>query len=51
MPHLLYTILFAILISGAAGLPGKRFSHAAYVFFSCMATVIAGSWIMFVVHG
>jgi hypothetical protein len=48
MSHLTYTILFAALVSGAIGLTGKS---TAYVFLSCMVTVVAGSWIMFWIHG
>jgi hypothetical protein len=48
MSHLTYTVLFAALISGATGLSGKR---TAYTFLSCMGAVVAGSWVMFWIHG
>jgi hypothetical protein len=55
MSHLTYSILFGALVSGAIGLTGKlttvaRLYRTAYVFLSCMATVVAGGWIMFWIH-
>jgi hypothetical protein len=54
--HLAYTLLFALLVSAAAALPGNRPARdracaAAYTFVSCTLTVIAGSWVMFWIHG
>jgi hypothetical protein len=56
MSHLTYTILFGALVSGAIGLTSNgagaaRFYRTAYVFLSCMVTVVAGGWIMFWIHG
>lgn len=56
MPHLIYTLLFAILFAGVEALLGKRTSRerlyrAAYMFASCMVAVVAGGWIMFLIHG
>jgi hypothetical protein len=49
-------ILFAILIAAVDALLGKRTSRerlyrAAYMFASCMVAVVAGGWIMFLIHG
>ena len=56
MPHLTWTLLLAILISFATALPGnggarERVYRAAYTFFSCMIAVIAGGWLMYLIHG
>jgi hypothetical protein len=56
MPHLAYTLLFAILIACAEAVIGKRTSRerlfrAVYMFASCMVAVVAGGWIMFMIHG
>ncbi len=56
MPHLIYTLLFAILLSAVDALLGKRtlrerVYRAAYMFASCMVAVVAGGWIMFLIHG
>jgi hypothetical protein len=49
-------MLFAILLAVVDALLGKRTSRerlyrAAYVFASCMVAVVAGGWIMFLIHG
>ncbi len=56
MPHLLFTALLALTISALVGRLGKRTRRERLVhgvwFFACsMAAVIAGSWLMFIVHG
>jgi hypothetical protein len=56
MPHLAWTLLLAILISAATALPGdraarQRLAAAAYTFVSCTLTVLAGSWLMYLIHG
>jgi hypothetical protein len=56
MPHLIYTLLFAILLAAVEALLGKRTARerlyrAAYMFTSCMVAVVAGGWIMFLIHG
>jgi hypothetical protein len=56
MPHLTWTLLLAILISFATALPGDRSARervyrAAYTFFSCTLAVIAGGWLMYLIHG
>jgi hypothetical protein len=54
--HLVYTLFLALLVAGASSLPGNRPNRdracaAAYTFLSCTLTVIAGSWVMFWIHG
>jgi hypothetical protein len=56
MSHLNYTLLMALLISGAVAVPGDRSGRervyaAAYVFLACLASVFAGGWFMRLVHG
>jgi hypothetical protein len=55
MPHLPFTFLLAALTAGAAALPGARAArerafHAIYLFFTSIAAIAAGSWIMFLIH-
>ena len=55
MTHLTYTVLFAILISVALAVTGQRSPrlrawHAAWVFSGCICSVVAGAWIMFLIH-
>lgn len=56
MPHLTYTFLMALLVSGATALPGngggrERCYRAMYAFLGCTASVLAGGWLMHFVHG
>jgi hypothetical protein len=56
MPHLSFTLLLAILISAATALLGDRPArdrvyHAAYLVLSCVVATLAGSWIMYLIHG
>jgi hypothetical protein len=56
IPHLIVTALLAMAISGLIALLGRRSGrerayHAGYLFVSCMATVVAGSWFMYLIHG
>jgi len=56
MPHLILTALLALAISGLIALLGRRSRrervyHAGYLFVCCMASVVAGSWFMYFVHG
>ena len=56
MPHLPYTFLLAALTAGASALPGataarERACHALYLFFASIAAIVAGSWIMYLIHG
>jgi hypothetical protein len=50
------TILLALAISAVVATLGRRkmgerLSHAGWLFVSCMASVVAGSWIMHLIHG
>lgn len=56
MPHLLWSLLLAGLLSGAAAIPGDRQARervcaAAYTFLSCTFAIFAGSWAMHFIHG
>ena len=56
MSHLAFTLLLAVLISAATALLGNRSArdrvhHAAYLVLSCLIATIAGSWIMYLIHG
>jgi hypothetical protein len=56
MPHIIWTLLLAILVSAASALPGnrahrERLCAAVYTFLSCTITVFAGGWLMYLIHG
>ena len=56
MSHLSYTLLMAVLISGAVAVPGDRSARekvyaATYTFLACMVSISAGGWFMRLVHG
>ena len=56
LPHPVLTALAAIAIAGIAALLGKRSVrerayHAGYLFAGCIAGVVAGSWVMYLIHG
>ncbi|MGA3016664.1 MAG: hypothetical protein ABSF62_06055 [Bryobacteraceae bacterium] len=56
MPHLPFTFLLAALTAGASALPGARATrerawHALYLLFTSIAAIVAGSWIMYLIHG
>jgi hypothetical protein len=56
VPHFMLTVLLAILISGVIALLGRRSRrervyHAGYLFVCCIASVVAGSWFMYFIHG
>jgi hypothetical protein len=56
VPHLFLTALLAMTIAGIAALLGnrsrrERLYHAGWLFTGCMAGVVAGSWLMYLVHG
>lgn len=55
MSHLNLTIFFALLVSGAEALLDRRkarerLGRAGYLFASSMAAIVAGGWIMFLIH-
>ena len=56
MPHLAFTLLVAVLLSVALSLLGNRGLHerlnaAIYIFLTCVAATVAGSWTMYLLHG
>ena len=56
MSHPAYTFLCAALIglvtaAGGDRTPSARAWLGAKTFFSCVAAVVAGSWVMFAIHG
>jgi hypothetical protein len=56
MPHLSFTLLMAVLLSSAIALTGSRPARervfaAAYLFGCCALSTVAGSWIMYLIHG
>ena len=56
VPHPVLTALAAMTIAGVAALLGKRSRrerayHAGYLFAGCIAGVVAGSWLMYLIHG
>jgi hypothetical protein len=56
IPHLVFAALLALAVSAIVGLLGKRtrrerLLHSAWFFTCSMASVIAGSWLMFLIHG
>ena len=56
MPHLEYSLLLAVLLSGALALLGRRSVRerlcvAGYTFLCCTLALVAGSWGMYWIHG
>jgi hypothetical protein len=56
MPHLVLTALFALGMSGIIAALGKRGRrerayYAGWFFVCSIASAVAGSWIMYAVHG
>jgi hypothetical protein len=56
MSHLTYSLFLSLLLSGAVALPGdrsmrERVYRATYVFLACTVSLIAGGWLMYLVHG
>ena len=56
MSHLPFSLLLAVLISAATAVLGNRSTrdrvyHAAYLVASCLIATLAGSWIMYLIHG
>ena len=55
MPHSSVTFLLAILLSAVIALTGdrgarERLYHSIYMFLLVIATVVGGSWIMFLIE-
>jgi hypothetical protein len=56
VPHLILTVLLAAVIASVAALLGRRsrrqrMYHAGYLLVCSVASVVAGSWIMYLIHG
>jgi hypothetical protein len=56
IPHLLFAAVLALIFSASVGLFGKRtirerLLHSAWFFMCSLATLIAGSWAMYLIHG
>jgi hypothetical protein len=56
MPHLMFTLLVAVLLSSAMASIGnrsvrERLYTATYLFFCCAATTLVGGWVMYQIHG
>jgi prepilin signal peptidase PulO-like enzyme (type II secretory pathway) len=56
VPHPVLAALLAMAISSIVALLGKRSMrervyHAGYLFAGFLTSVVAGSWIMYLIHG
>lgn len=56
MPHLIYSLLLAVLLSAAVSLIGnrtvrERLYAGVYMLLCCGAAMLAGSWTMYLIHG
>jgi hypothetical protein len=56
MPHLMFSLLVAVLLSSAMALIGNRSLRervyaATYLLLCCAATTLVGGWIMYLIHG
>ena len=56
VPHLIFAALVAMIVSVIVALLGKRtrrerLLHSGWFFVCSIASVIAGSWAMFLIHG
>ena len=56
MPHLMFTFLMAVAVAAIAAFLGKRslrkrLAHAGYLVACSVASVVAGSWVMYFIHG
>ena len=56
MPHPVFTLLVAVLLSAVLALLGnrplrERLCVAAYVFLCCAVATVAGGWGMYLIHG
>jgi hypothetical protein len=55
MPHLTFTLLAAALLASAMALEGRRpvrerLYIGIYRFLCCLATILIGSWSMYLIH-
>jgi hypothetical protein len=56
IPHLLFAAILALIVATVIAFLGKRtmrerLLHSGWFFTCSIATVIAGSWVMFLIHG
>ena len=56
MPHLEYSLIMALMLSGALAMLGRRSGRerlcvAGYTFLCCAFATLAGSWGMYFLHG
>jgi hypothetical protein len=56
MPHPIFTLLAAVLLSMAMAMVGERSLRerlcvAARLLFCCVMTTLGGSWLMRLIHG
>ena len=56
IPHLLFAAQLALIVATIIGCFGKRtmrdrLLHSAWFFTCSIATVVAGSWLMHLIHG
>lgn len=56
VPHLVFAALAAMVVAAIVALLGKRTGreralHSGWFFACLMASVICGSWVMFLIHG
>lgn len=56
MPHLIFTLLAALLLATAMAMvedrsPRERLYAAARVFFCCVVATVGGSWLMRLIVG
>jgi hypothetical protein len=56
IPHLVFTALLAAIVAGVIAILGRRtmrerLLHSAWVFACSLASVVAGSWVMYLIHG
>jgi len=55
MPHLAFTLLTAVFLAIALALPEdrsprQRLHAAARMFACCVSAVVAGGWLMYLIH-
>jgi hypothetical protein len=56
MPHAMFTLFTAVLVSAALAMggdltPRERLYAAARTFCYCAASIVGGGWLMYLIHG
>ena len=56
MPHPVFTLMAALVLAVAVGLLGRRrvrerLAYSTYLLVCCIGSVVAGSWVMHIIHG